>query len=75
MRPALGFWAPTWIITCILLLGWLLLDPRLAISQVLVPGPTGDLVRESVWVVDQQKSLTTTRKTTERTCIYVSEFL
>lgn len=66
---------PTWIISCILLLSWLLLYPRLAISQVLVSGPKGDLVRESVWEVDQQKSLTTTRKTTERTCIYVSELL
>lgn len=67
--------APTWVTSHILLLSWFLLYPRPAISQVLVPGPKGDLVRESVWVVDQYKSLATTRKTTERTCIYVSEFL
>lgn len=75
-KAGIGNLAVTWIIISqAFLLGWVLLMSWLAISQVFVPGLEGTLVTESMWVEDQQKSLIPTRKTAQRTCIYVSKFL
>lgn len=74
-KASVGNLAATWIISQAFILGWVLLCAWLAISYAFVPGLEGTLVTGGMWVEDQQKSLITTRRTTQRTCIYVSKFL